>query len=253
MPIVHFIGAGPGDPDLITVKGKRLIEEAGLVLYAGSLVPPQVVACANKKAKVVDSAPLNLEETHALIVKAIGKGKNVARVHTGDPSLYGAVREQMTLLEREGIEYATIPGVTASFAAAAAAQRSFTVPDTTQTLIITRMAGQTPVPEAESLRSLASHGAAMAIYLSAGDPEGIQNELLAGAMAPTTLVSMSYRVGWPDQKIVECDLKDLAQTARKHEFSKQTVFLILPGEAAGETRSLLYDKGFSHKFRQGKE
>ncbi|MBU1612453.1 MAG: precorrin-4 C(11)-methyltransferase [Proteobacteria bacterium] len=253
IPMVHFIGAGPGDPELLTLKGKRLIEEAGLVLYAGSLVPPEVVACANTSAEVIDSAPLNLEETHALMTRAIRAGKTVARVHTGDPSLYGAIREQMTLLDREGIAYDTTPGVTASFATAAAACRSFTVPEATQTLIITRLAGRTPVPEAESLRRLAAHGAAMAIYLSAGDPEKIQAELLAGGLPESTLVTMGYRVGWPDQQVVECTLNTLAQTARTNGFTKQTVFLVLPGEAAGEAASLLYDKTFTHQFRKGRE
>lgn len=250
--MVHFIGAGPGDPDLLTIKGRRLIEQAGLVLYAGSLVPPEVVAFAAAEAEVADSAPLTLEETHELMRGAVRAGKSVARVHTGDPSLYGAVREQMALLERDGINYETVPGVTASFAAAAAMNRSFTVPETTQTLIITRLAGRTPVPEAENLRSLAAHGCAMAIYLSAGDPEMLQAELLAGGMEPTTLVGMGCRVGWPDQQTCECTLDELATTARKSGFTRQTVFLVLPGEVAGGAESLLYDKTFSHGFRKGK-
>ena len=252
-PMVHFIGAGPGDPELLTLKAKRLIEEAGLVLYAGSLVPPEVVAYAGADADVVDSAPLNLKETHELICDAIREGRPVARVHTGDPALYGAVREQMALLDSEGIAYETVPGVTASFAAAAAACRSFTVPETTQTLIITRLAGRTPVPEAESLRSLAAHRSAMAIYLSAGDPETLQAELLAGGMPENTLVTMGYRVGWPEQDIAECELKDLATTVRAKHFTRQTVFLILPGEAAGTAQSLLYDPTFTHGFRQGQD
>lgn len=252
-PIVHFIGAGPGDPELLTLKGKRLIEEAGLVLYAGSLVPPEIVACAGQDADVIDSAPLNLEETHALMRAAVLAGRPVARVHTGDPGLYGAVREQMALLDRDGIAYETVPGVTASFAAAAAANRSFTVPDTTQSLIITRIAGRTPVPQPESLRSLAAHNTAMAIYLSAGDTDGIQRELLAGGMPEATLVVMGYRIGWPDQRVTECKLCDLAQTAKDNGHTRQTVFLILPGEAAGEAESLLYDKTFSHGFRDGSE
>lgn len=250
---VYFIGAGPGDPELVTVKGQRLISEADLVLYAGSLVPKEVVACAKKGARVEDSAPLNLEETHAMMLEAVRNGHMVARVHTGDPALYGAIREQMELLDRDGVEYEVVPGVTAGFAAAAAACRSYTVPEVTQTLIFTRLAGKTPVPEAESLRSLAAHGSAMCIYLSAGDPEGVQRELEAGGMPQATQVVMAYRVGWPEQKVVECELGSLAATARAQGFTRQTVFMILPGQGeldAGTAKSLLYDKNFAHGFRK---
>ena len=253
MARVYFIGAGPGDPELLTVKGQRLIGEADLVLYAGSLVPAQVVACAKAGARVADSAPLNLEETHALIMDTVRAGGTVARVHTGDPALYGAIREQMELLERDGAEYAVVPGVTAGFAAAAAACRSYTVPEVTQTLIFTRIAGKTPVPEGEALRKLAAHGSAMCIYLSAGDPEGVQSELLAGGLAQSTLVVMAYRVGWAEEKVVETELGRLAQTARENGFTRQTVFLILPGqgaEDAGRAKSLLYDENFKHMYRK---
>lgn len=253
MAKVCFIGAGPGDPELVTVKGQRLISEADLVLYAGSLVPHAVVACAKDEARVEDSAPLNLEETHALMMATVRDGGTVARVHTGDPSLYGAIREQIELLERDGVDYAVVPGVTAGFAAAAAAARSYTVPEVTQTLIFTRLAGKTPVPESEDLRKLASHGSAMCIYLSAGDPEGIQEELLAGAFDESTCVVMAYRVGWPEQKVVQTTLGSLAATARENEFVRQTVFMILPGQGtldAGAAKSLLYDENFTHMYRK---
>jgi precorrin-4 C11-methyltransferase (EC 2.1.1.133) len=252
MGMVHFIGAGPGDPELLTVKGQRLIGEADLVLYAGSLVPPQVVACAKAGARVVDSAPLDLEQTHALMLDVARAGGMVARVHTGDPSLYGAIREQMELLERDGVPCAVVPGVTSAFAAAALAGRSYTVPEATQTLILTRLAGRTPVPEAESLCKLAAHGSAMCIYLSAGDPEGVQAQLLAGGLAPATLVVIARRVGWPDEAVAETDLGHLAATARERGFTRQTVFLILPGQGiddAASARSLLYDKDFKHMYR----
>jgi precorrin-4/cobalt-precorrin-4 C11-methyltransferase len=252
MGMVHFIGAGPGDPELLTVKGQRLIGEADLVLYAGSLVPPQVVACAKASARVVDSAPLDLEQTHALMLATARTGGMVARVHTGDPSLYGAIREQMELLERDGVPCAVVPGVTSAFAAAALAGRSYTVPEATQTLILTRLAGRTPVPEAESLCKLAAHGSAMCVYLSAGDPEGVQAQLLAGGLAPATLVVIARRVGWPDEAVAETDLGHLAATARERGFTRQTVFLILPGQGiddAASARSLLYDKDFKHMYR----
>lgn len=250
---VYFIGAGPGDPELVTIKGQRLISEADLVLYAGSLVPRQVVACAKDGARVEDSASLSLEETHALMRETVQAGGMVARVHTGDSSLYGAIREQIELLERNGISYAVVPGVTAAFAAAAASARSYTVPEVTQTLIFTRLAGKTPVPESEDLRKLAAHGSAMCIYLSAGDPEGIQRELLAGAYDESTCIVMAYRVGWPEQKVVETTLGNLAGTARENDFTRQTVFMVLPGQGeldAGTAKSLLYDENFKHMYRK---
>jgi precorrin-4/cobalt-precorrin-4 C11-methyltransferase len=252
MAQVYFIGAGPGDPGLLTVKGQRLIGEADLVLYAGSLVPAEVVSGAKAGARVADSAPLNLEETHSLILETVRAGGMVARVHTGDPSLYGAIREQMALLDRDGVSCAVVPGVTAGFAAAAAACRSFTVAEVTQTLIFTRIAGKTPVPEGEALRKLAAHGSAMCIYLSAGDPEGVQSELLAGGLAASTLVVMAYRVGWPEERVMETELARLAETAREQDFTRQTVFLVLPGqgaEDAGTAKSLLYDEHFKHMYR----
>ncbi len=166
-PQVYFIGAGPGDPGLITVRGRELIEQADLVLYAGSLVPREVVACARPEARVVDSARMNLDETHALMRDTVRSGGLVARVHTGDPSLFGSMREQMALLDRDGIAHAVVPGVTAAFATAARAKVSFTVPEATQTLVITRLAGRAPVPEGERLRELARHGSSVAVYLSA--------------------------------------------------------------------------------------
>lgn len=248
-PKVWFIGAGPGDPELITVKGQRLISEADVVLYAGSLVPREVVACARPDAEVYDSAPMNLDETHALIREAIVAGKSVARVHTGDPSLYGAVREQSRLLDADGIEWEVIPGVTAAFAAAAAARMSFTVPEKTQSLIVTRMEGRTPVPEREKLRQLASHGTSMAVYLSAGDPEGLQSELEAAGLTADVPVVLAYRVGWPEETLAYTTLSQLAVTARENGFTRQTVFLIFPGEDDKEHLSKLYDRDFAHGYR----
>ncbi|WP_027720379.1 precorrin-4 C(11)-methyltransferase [Maridesulfovibrio zosterae] len=247
---VYFIGAGPGDPELITVKGQRIILEAGLVLYAGSLVPKAVIASASENARVENSASMSLEETNKLMVEHAGKGEIVARVHTGDPALYGAVQEQARLLKQAEIEYEIIPGVTSACAAAAASSSSFTVPGGTQTLIITRMEGRTPVPEDESLQKLAAHNSAMAIYLSAGNPSGIQEQLLAGGMAKDTPVVLGYRIGWPEEKSVETTLENLAEAAQENDFNRQTIFMILPGKGA-DSESLLYDAGFSHMFRDG--
>lgn len=248
---VYFIGAGPGDPELLTLKARRLIERADLVLYAGSLVPREVVESAGGHARVVDSSSLTLAETHGLIVETVKSGGMVARVHTGDPSLYGAVREQAALLDREGIPYEVIPGVTAAFAAAAAARVSFTVPENTQTLIVTRLAGKTPVPEKERLRELARHGASLAIYLSAANPEAIVEELIAGGYPEDTPVIVGHRVGWSDQIVIKTVLKDTADAVAANRMGRQVVFLVLPGEGAGPSSSRLYSPEFSHGFRKG--
>lgn len=248
---VFFIGAGPGDPELLTLKGQRLIREADLVLYAGSLVPPEVVACAKEGARVEDSSPLCLEETHALMRDCALGGGMVARVHTGDPALYGAVREQARLLDADGIPWEVVPGVSAAFAAAAAGKVSFTVPEVTQSLVITRLEGRTPVPERERLRKLAAHGSSLALYLSASEPDRIQAELLA-ALPPDTPILCAYRVGRPDQRMAWARVDTLADLIREQGFTRQTVFLVLPGQSCTDDRSKLYDAAFTHG-RRGKE
>jgi precorrin-4/cobalt-precorrin-4 C11-methyltransferase len=247
---VVFIGAGPGDPELITVKGQRIVGEAGLVLYAGSLVPREVVACARPGAEVLDSASMTLDQTHAVMLGAVRQGRLVARVHTGDPSIYGAVREQARLLERDGIPYEIIPGVTSACAAAARAAVSFTVPERTQSLIITRMAGRTPVPESESIRSLATHRASMVVYLSADKACELQQELKAGGLEPETRVVIGRRIGHPDEEVVYTCVGDLSRVAEEMKLTRQAVFLVLPGEDGEEHLSKLYDAGFVHGFRQ---
>ena len=249
---VWFIGAGPGDPELITVKGRRLISEADLVLYAGSLVPAEVVACAKAGARVIDSAPLNLDETHALLRETALSGLIAARVHTGDPMLYGAVREQMALLERDGIPFAVVPGVSAVFAAAAAARVSLTVPERVQSLAVTRLDGRTPVPLGQRVEDYARHGASLAVYLSARDPGILAEELRRGGVAGDTPILLAHRVGWPDEKLAWTTLADLEPTVRKHGFSRHTLFLILPGERGGAESppSRLYAKEFSHGYRE---
>lgn len=246
---VFFVGAGPGDPELITVRGHKVIQEADLVLYAGSLVPPEVVACARSEAGVIDSSSMTLEETHAVIRDTVRKGGVVARVHTGDPSLYGAMREQMELLEREGIVCRVIPGVTSAFAAAARARISFTIPEKTQTLILTRLAGRTPVPEREQLKEMARHRTSMAVYLSAGDSERLVRELLLGGYPGDTPVVAAHRVGWPDERILTATLDTLNEIVSRESITLQTVFLILPGQSGQAASSRLYSPGFHHGFR----
>lgn len=250
--LVTFVGAGPGDPELLTIKGRNAIAEADLVLYAGSLVPRAVVACARQGVPVVDSAPLTLEECHARVREVALAGGLVARVHTGDPSLYGALREQAALLDADGIPWRVIPGVTAACAAAAAAGVSFSIPGVSQSLILCRMAGRTPVPERESLAALAAHRSSLAVYLSAAQA-GRMAEELGRELPPETPVLCAQRVGWPEQRLVWTTLAHLADCVAENGFDRQTVFLVLPGElTGGNARSRLYAPDFGHARRQEK-
>lgn len=257
---VFFVGAGPGDPELLTLKAHRLIGAADLIIYAGSLVPKTMLAHAKPNARIEDSSGMTLVETHALIREAVLAGRIVVRLHTGDPGLYGAVREQARLLESEGIAYAVIPGVTAAMAAAAAAQVSLTIPEICQTLILTRMGGRTPVPERERLHRLATHQAALAVYLSGASPTDLARELLAGGYPPDTMIVAAHRVGWPEQDIQFLTLDTLAldtlaldrpsTLGADKTWQRQTVFLVLPGQDA-KTVSRLYSADFAHGFRSG--
>lgn len=246
---VYFIGAGPGDPDLVTVKGRALIQRAGLVLYAGSLVPRQLVACAPPDAEVVDSAPLDLETIVALMVAAARQGRLVARVHTGDPTLFGALLEQTRALDRAGIEYEVVPGVSALFAAAAAAKISFTAPERAQSVVITRAPGRTPVPQGQEPAAYAVHGAPMAIYLSGQTPDEVARSLLQAGMPPDTAVLLAHRVSQPEQRLIWSTLAGMAAAVQGQELSRQTLFLVLP-ECGDAPRSLLYDARQGHGFRE---
>ncbi len=247
---VFFVGAGPGDPELITVKGQKCIQQADLVLYAGSLVPRELINYARKDAKVLDSSGMNLEETHLAIVKTVRAGGMAVRVHTGDPSLYGAIKEQMFLLDRDGISYQIIPGVTVAFAAAAAAKLSFTLPGKNQSLVFTRLEGRTPVPEKENIRDFARHQTSMAIYLSTANPQGVVNELIAGGYPEKTPAVIAYRVGWPDELIIRTDLGSIPNSIQKADIHKQAVFLILPDQDDDPIFSKLYNKNFTHGYRK---
>lgn len=251
---VYFVGAGPGDPDLITVKGRRLIEEANRIIYAGSLVPGELLGFVRSGAMLIDSSSLTLEETHALIVEGYRKNELVVRLHSGDPSLYGAIHEQMALLDLEGIPYEVIPGVSAVFAAAARLKRELTVPGVSQTLILTRVAGKTPVPEEESLKSLAAHRTTLAVYLSVQHIERLTEELSESYPQDTPVV-VAYRVGWPDENFIHGTLEDISQKVKNAGITRQA--LILVGKVFGERdttkRSLLYDGNFSHGFRKAQK
>lgn len=249
-PLVSFIGAGPGDPELLTIKAQRLIQEADLILYAGSLVPGEILTWAKKEAEIMDSSGMTLEQTHATLVQAVHQGRRVARVHTGDPSLYGAILEQMRLLQEEGIVYEVIPGITAAFAAAAKAGISFTVPELTQTLIFTRMSGRTPVPEKERLRDLAGHQCSLAIYLSASLVQNMVQELRSGGLPDSTPVCIASSIGWPGEDLLWTDLGHLEKEVKRTGITRQAVFLVLPGqEETNSPASRLYSADFSHGFR----
>lgn len=255
MPPVHFIGAGPGDPELITVKGSRLLGEADLVVYAGSLVDRELVRSHAPRAEVYDSSSMTLEETTAAIAEGVTAGKQVVRLHTGDPSIYGAIQEQMAELDRLGITYEVIPGVTSAFAAAAALRQELTLPEVSQTVIITRLAGRTPVPERESLAEIARIGATLVIYLSVSLVERVIEELLQGAYTPETPAAVVCRASWPDELIIEGTLADIADRVLAAGIDKQAVILVgdvLKARQEGlKAKSLLYDREFSHGCRKG--
>jgi precorrin-4/cobalt-precorrin-4 C11-methyltransferase len=247
---VHFIGAGPGDPDLITVKGKRLIEEADVIIYAGSLVNPQVLAGAKEGAQIYNSATMTLPEVIAVMKAAAEEGKMVARVHTGDPSIYGAHREQMQELDRLGISYDVIPGVSSFLAAAAAMNREYTLPSVSQTVILTRMEGRTPVPEMEQIEALAAHQSTMIIFLSVGEIETLCIRLQNGGYPADTPAAVVYKASWEDQKIVTGTLKDIAEKVRQAGIRKTA--LVTVGRFLGDEFELskLYDENFTHEFRK---
>ena len=251
--MVHFVGAGCGAPDLITVRGARLLSEADVIIYAGSLVNPALLDYAKEGCQIHDSAYMTLEQVIGVIRTAEAEGKTTVRLHTGDSSIYGAVREQFDELDKLGVEYDVTPGVSAFGGAAAALKAEFTLPDVSQTVIITRMEGRTPVPEKEKIRSLAAHGATMVMYLSTGLVKGLQQELIAGGYAPETPAAIVYKASWPDQKVFRCPLRDLAATAEENHLTK--LALILVGGFLGDTyeRSKLYDPTFTTEFREATE
>lgn len=250
--IVHFIGAGPGDPELMTVKGKRLIEEADIIIYAGSLVNPQVLAGAKKDAQIYDSAGMTLPQVIEVIRAGVEADRQVVRVHTGDPAVYGAHREQMAELDRLGIAYDVVPGVSSFLAAAAALKREYTLPGVSQTVILTRMEGRTPVPEREQIEALASHQATMVIFLSVGQIELLCERLQEGGYPADTPAAVVYKASWEDERIVTGTLTDLAEKVKRAGIRKTA--LVTVGGFLGDAFELskLYDENFSHEYRQGK-
>ena len=248
--MIYFIGAGPGAPDLITVRGMRLLGKAKLVIYAGSLVNPALLDCCPADCRILDSAGMTLEEVVAELSAAPAEQVTV-RLHTGDPSLYGAVREQTDRLDALGIPWQAVPGVSSMNAAAAALGAEYTLPGVSQTVIVSRMAGRTPVPERESIRSLAAHGSTMVLFLSTGMLEKLCAELIAGGYPPQTPAAAVYRASWPDEEIVRSTLEELPKAAAH---LKKTALIVVGGFLGGTyDRSRLYDPSFSHGFREATE
>ncbi|GAA4839275.1 precorrin-4 C(11)-methyltransferase [Paenibacillus vulneris] len=253
---IYIIGAGPGDPDLITVKGLRILQEADVVLYTDSLVNEELIAKAKPEAEILKSAGMDLDEMVAIMADRVKQGKMVARVHTGDPAVFGAIMEQVALLKKEGIGYEVIPGVSSVFASAAALGAELTIPELTQTLILTRAEGRTPVPELEKLKDLASHHCTIALFLSATLTKKVVEEFRSAGWSEDTPIAVVQRATWPDQLIVRTTLANLEQDMRSNGIRSHA--MILAGWALDpeihnkdEYRSKLYDKEFTHRFRRG--
>ncbi len=250
---VHFIGAGPGDPELITVKGQRLLREADVVIYTGSLVPKALIS--GLQAQIHNSAGLNLDEVFALILKNWQEGKKIVRLHTGDPAIYGAINEQIALFNKNDIPFLIIPGVSSGTASAAALATELTLPEVSQTVIFTRRAGRTPVPEKQDLISLASHQATMMIFLSVGMIEQVVDELIEGGYKAETPVAIVEKVSWPEERQLRGTLATIANQVQEAGITKTAIIAVGDVLAEGPPPALskLYDKDFSHEYRQSKD
>jgi precorrin-4 C11-methyltransferase len=247
---VWFIGAGPGAPDLLTIRGANLIADADVVVWARSLVHEGVLEHACPNAEIIESTTIPLEGVLELYKRAVREDLEIARIHSGDPSLWGAVLEQVEFCEELGLDWEIVPGVSSLGAAAAAIGRELTVPEVAQSVILTRRASRTPMPNNEDIKAFAAHGTTMAIFLSAARPRLLQEELLEGGYAPDTPCAVVYRASWPDERVIECRLRELADRIREAGFTRQALVLVGPGLKAGGTRSHLYSPAFSHSFRK---
>lgn len=251
--MIHFVGAGPGAVDLITVRGQKLLEQADVVIYAGSLVNPGLLDCVKRNCKVYNSATMTLEEVLEVMEQAENEGKMTVRLHTGDPCLYGAIREQMDWLDERKIPYDSCPGVSSFCGAASALNLEYTLPNVSQSVVITRMQGRTSVPEKETVASFASHGATMVLFLSTGLLEQLEQQLVEGGYTPDTPAAIVYKATWPDEEKYVCTVSDLAKTAKEHQITKTA--LIIVGDVVTHhfyERSKLYDPRFTTEFREAK-
>lgn len=251
--MVHFVGAGPGAPDLITQRGAALLQTADCIIYAGSLVNPALLGLAKPGCAIYNSAQMTLEQVLDVMHRMEAEGKTTVRLHTGDPCLYGAIREQMDALDAANIAYDDTPGVSSFCGAAAALNAEYTLPAVSQTVIITRMEGRTPVPEKETLASLASHGATMVIFLSIGLIDKVQQALLQGAYTQNTPAAVVYKATWPEEKVVHCTVGTLAQSTKQAGITKTALIVVGDFLAARYERSKLYDPTFTTEYREGKK
>ena len=252
MAQVHIVGAGPGDPELITRKGYRLVQEADVVIYAGSLVNPEILEACKEGCEIHNSASMSLDDVLAVTKASVAEGKTVVRLHTGDPAIYGAIQEQMDALKEMGITYDVTPGVSSFLATAAALQQEYTLPNVTQTVIITRMEGRTPMPEKEKLSMLASHGATMCIFLSVQMIDKVAAELIEGGYDKTTPVAIVVKASWPDQRIIRGTLETIADVVAKEGVIRQALIVVSRVLDTDYELSKLYDKGFAHMYRDAK-
>lgn len=249
--MVHFVGAGPGAEDLISVRGQRYLQEADIVIYAGSLVNPALLKNCREDCLIRNSAEMTLEEVLEVVKAGEAEGKMIVRLHTGDPSIYGAIREQMDELDGEGIAYDVTPGISSFCGAAAALNLEYTLPSVSQSVIITRMAGRTPMPEKESIASFAAHHATMVCFLSSSLLDDLQKELIAGGYSAETPAAIVYKATWPEQKTFVCTVGTLAQTARENHVTKTALMII--GDVVAHSdyeRSKLYDPTFTTEYRK---
>ena len=248
--MIDFVGAGSGAADLITLRGKKLLEQADVIIYAGSLVNPALLEYKKEGCEVHNSAYMTLEQVIAVMEEAEKAGKHTVRLHTGDPCLYGAIREQMDELDRRGISYAYCPGVSSFCGAAAALNAEYTLPGVSQSVIITRMAGRTPVPEKEAIASMAAHQATMVIFLSTGMLEELSKELIKGGYSPDTPAAIVYKATWPDEKTLPCTVSTLARTAEENQVTKTALIVVGHVLDSAYDRSELYNPAFSTEFRK---
>ena len=251
--MIYIVGAGPGAEDLITIRGVELLKKADTIIYAGSLVNPGLLKYAKDDCSIHDSAKMTLEEVISVMEKDDGPNKIIVRLHTGDPSIYGAIREQMDILDSKGMEYEYVPGVSSFIGAASALKAEYTLPNVSQTVILTRMAGRTPVPEKEEIESLASHQATMIIFLTSTMLKELSRRLIEGGYSPDTPAAIVYKATWPDQKVIRTTVENIAVEAEKEGINKMA--LICVGNFLGDNyeRSKLYHPEFTHLFREGKQ
>ncbi|MEF9921504.1 MAG: precorrin-4 C(11)-methyltransferase [Anaerovoracaceae bacterium] len=251
--MIYFIGAGPGAADLITVRGQKLLQTADVIIYAGSLVNPALLDYAKEGCQIFDSAKMTLEEVIEVMLENSKDDREIVRLHTGDPCIYGAIREQMDILDKHNLEYQSVPGVSSFIGAAASLNAEYTLPNVSQTVILTRMAGRTPVPEKEEISKLAAHGATMVVFLTSTMLHELSERLMEGGYAADSPAAIVYKASWPDEKVIRTTVKDIAKAAAENGINKMALIMVGGFLGTEYERSKLYDPTFTHLFREAKE